>query len=250
MEVITAQRAVARRSITPVVAGTIVGTLLLCGGLVMAYVTFATPFLSWIMPSGRFGVGEAVVGVVVWSIALVVPFAFMLLGAARLANLLAAAKPRAPRASSLQSMLGDLPDEVVLAPGLMLPDGRGVTDVLVGPFGAAVIRPLPPADRTRVREGTWELRTGRGWIRLENPLDRAARDAERVRRWLGHDDTDFVVKTYAAVIGPEPTVARTTSCAVLTPDQIPAWIAALPPQRSLTPGRLERMLDTVRRAAH
>ncbi len=80
-------------------------------------------------------------------------------------------------------------------------------------------------------------------------MDRAARDAERVRRWLGHDDADFVIKTYAAVITATTTVARTANCAVLAPDQLPAWIAALPPQRSLTPGRFDRTLMVVRRAA-
>ena len=78
----------------------------------------------------------------------------------------------------------------------------------------------------------------------------AARDAERVRRWLGHDDADFVVKVYAAVVGPAPTVDRTAGCAVLTPDQLGSWIAALPAQRSLTTGRRELILDLVRDAAH
>jgi hypothetical protein len=36
---------------------------------------------------------------------------------------------------------------------------------------------------------------------------------------------------------------------VLTPDQLVAWVMALPAQRSLTAGRRERMLDLVRRAA-
>jgi hypothetical protein len=57
------------------------------------------------------------------------------------------------------------------------------------------------------------------------------------------------VKVYAAVVGPEPTVARSANCAVLTPDQLASWITALPAQRSLTPGRQERLLDMVRAAA-
>jgi hypothetical protein len=101
---------------------------------------------------------------------------------------------------------------------------------------------------TRIRNGHWEARARRGWIPLDNPLDRASRDAERVRRWLAHDDADFIVKTYAAVIGPAPTVERTSSCAVLTPAAV-GQVAALPPQRSLTPGRVEQMLETVREAA-
>jgi hypothetical protein len=66
---------------------------------------------------------------------------------------------------------------------------------------------------------------------------------------MADDDADFVVKVYAAVIGPDPQVARTPGCAVLTPDQLAAWVTALPPQRSLTESRLQRMLETARHAA-
>ena len=62
------------------------------------------------------------------------------------------------------------------------------------------------------------------------------------------DDADFIVKVYAAVVGPEPTVTRTSDCAVLTPDQLAPWIAGLPPQRTLTEGRRERVLEYVRDA--
>jgi hypothetical protein len=139
--------------------------------------------------------------------------------------------------------------DLSVASGILLPDGRGVGDVVLGAFGAAVIRELPPAEVTRIREGRWELRLRRGWVTIENPLERAARDAERVRRWLAHDDADFIVKVYAAVVGPTPGVQRTTDCAVLTPDQIAPWVDGLPPQRSLTEGRRERLIEFVREAA-
>lgn len=249
MEVITPTRTMPRPAVAPVIGGTLVGTLLVVFGLIMGFVVFATPFLTWLMPAGRFGPGEMVIGIVVWSLALVAPAGLVLLGTTRLAQVLVTARPPAPHVSAFRRAVGDLPEGVVLASGLTLPDGRGLSDLLVGPFGAAVIRELPPTTVTRVREGIWELRTKRGWIPLENPLDRAVRDTERVRRWLAHDDTDFVVKTYAAVIGPAPSVERTTNCAVLTPDQLPAWIAALPPQRTLTAGRMERLVEVVREAA-
>lgn len=249
MEVITPPRPIQRLSAGPIIGGTLVGTLLVVGGLIMGYVAFATPFLTWLMPTGRFGAGETVIGMLIWAIALVAPAAFILLGTARLAQILGSARRRVPRKSALQRSMGSLPEGVVLASRLTLPDGRGVPDLLVGPFGAAVIRELPSSSMTRIRNGHWELRARRGWIPLDNPLDRATRDSERVRRWLAHDDADFVVKTYAAVVGTDPTVDRTPGCAVLTPDQLGAWIAALPAQRSLTPGRIERMLDVVRDAA-
>jgi hypothetical protein len=250
MEVITPPRTVERMSVAPVIAGTMFGTLLMVAGIILAYVAYLTPFLTWLVPTGVLGPGEMVIGALIWSVALVAPAGFMLLGTSRLARILAAARRRIPRRSPLQVALASLPEDVALATGLTLPDGRGISDVLVGPFGAAVIRELPSAHVTRIRNGHWELRTSRGWTPLENPLDRATRDAERVRRWLAHEDADFVVKAYAAVLGPpNPSVTRTPTCAVLTPDQLVAWVMALPPQRSLTAGRRERMLDLVRRTA-
>jgi len=171
-----------------------------------------------------------------------------LYGAGRLARILAATRRRMPHRSATLRALDALPDDVTIATGIAMPDGRPISDVVIGPFGAAVVRELPPVAVTRVREGRWQLRTRRGWIVIESPLERAARDSERVRRWLAHDDADFIVKVYAAVVGPEPTIPRTTDCAVLTPDQLAPWIAGLPPQRSLTEGRRERLLEYVRDA--
>ncbi len=84
---------------------------------------------------------------------------------------------------------------------------------------------------------------------MESPLDRAARDAERVRRWFAHDDQDFLVKVYAAVIAPDTTLPRTPSCAVITKTQIAAWLASLPPQRSLTESRRARLIEDLRAAS-
>lgn len=247
MDLISPSRPLQRQSVVPLVGGTIFGALFIVGGLTMAYVVFATPFLSLAIPSGRPDAGQMVTGIAIWAVALVGPAALVLAGANRLARNLATARGRGKRSVTLKA-LDDLPDDITVANGLTLPDGRGLSELVIGPFGAAVIRELPPAAVTRMRGESWQVRTSRGWIALENPLDRATRDAERARRWLADDD-DFLVKVYAAVVGPQPTVARTANCAVLTPDQLAAWISALPAQRSLTPGRHERLLDTVRIAA-
>ena len=192
MEVISPSRTVQRRAVAPVIAGTMFGTVLLVSGVVLAYLAYLTPFLTWLVPTGVRGPGEMVMGALTWSVALVAPAGLLLLGTNRLARILAATRRRIPRRSPLQVALASLPGDVALATGLTLPDGRGISDVLVGPFGAAVFRELPPAHVTRIREGNWALRTSRGWAPLENPLDRASRDAERVRRWLAHEDADFV----------------------------------------------------------
>lgn len=249
MQVITAARETPRTSLIPIVGRTVVATLMVVGGLVLAYAVLATPLLSQAIPSGRPDAGQMATGMALWAVALVAPAAFILVGTTGLARNLASVRDRAPRRSTALRALADLPSDIVVASGLTLPDGRGVSELVVGAFGAAVIRELPPAAVTRIRDGRWELRTSKRWIPLEDPLERAARDAERVRRWLGHDDVDFVVKVYSAVVGPEATVARTAVCAVLSPEQLAGWIAALPAQRSLTAGRREQIMDLVREAA-
>jgi hypothetical protein len=248
MEVISPSQP-GRPSIAPLLGGTILGTVLVVTGIVLAYIALATPALRSAIPTGRPDLGEMLTGIALWAIALVAPAAFVLFGANRLVRILAAVRGRIPRRSATMQALDGVAEDVIVATGLALPDGRGVSELVIGPFGAAVIRELPPAPVTRIREGRWELRARRGWIPIENPLERAVRDAERVRRWLGHDDADFIVKVYAAVVGPAATVPRTTDCAVLSPDQLGAWIDALPPQRSLTEARREQVAEMVRDAA-
>lgn len=238
-----------RPPFAPLLGGTIVGSILVVGGLLLAYVALATPVLGTLVPGGRPDAGRMVVGMVIWAVALVAPAAFLLIGATRLAQTVSAVRRHVPhRSGPLRGLVG-LPEGMVALNGLTLPDGRPVADLVLGPFGAAVIRELPPAAVTRVRDGRWEARGSRGWIPLEDPLERASRDAERVRRWMAHDDADFIVKAYAAVVGPEPTIARTSTCAVLTPDQLAGWLQALPPQRSLTESRRAQMVELARSAA-
>ena len=48
---------------------------------------------------------------------------------------------------------------------------------------------------------------------------------------------------------PDASIERTSTCAVITPHQIPAWLASLPVQRSLTATRRERILALIRETA-
>lgn len=249
MDVIAPSRPSGRSTLVPMLSGTLFGTLFIVSGLALAYVAFATPFLDLAIPTGRPDAFQTATGITIWAVALVAPAGFVLAGANRLARNLATIRGHGPRRSPALKALDNLQGDVTVASGLTLSDGRGVPELVIGPFGAAVIRELPPAAVTRVQGESWQVRGSRGWIAIDNPLDRATRDAERVRRWLTEDD-DFLVKVYAAVVGPSPTVERTPGCAVLTPDQLAAWIAALPNQRGLTPGRHSRVLDLVRAAAH
>ncbi|MEO5885199.1 MAG: hypothetical protein ABIQ58_06765 [Candidatus Limnocylindrales bacterium] len=248
MEVITPQHPSQRGSFAPLLSSTVVGTFLVVCGLSLAYLAFGTPLLTDALPTGHPSVGQMATGMAMWAAALVAPAAFVLIGTNRLVRILASVRGRMPHRSWTAGALAGVVD-VVVATGLTLPDGRGVADLVVGPFGAVVVRELPPHRITRIHNGQWQARTQRGWIPLDNPLDRTVRDAERVRRWLGHDDADFVVKVYAAAVATDPAIQRTAACAVLMPDQLAAWVTALPLQRSLTTGRRQQVLDRVRDAA-
>jgi hypothetical protein len=94
------------------------------------------------------------------------------------------------------------------------------------------------------------MRDDRGrWIPIEDPVQRAARDAERVRGWLGTEDRDFLVRVYAAVVTGDPTITRSPNCAVVAPADLAAWLEALPAQRGLTAQRREHLAELVRQVA-
>ena len=113
-----------------------------------------------------------------------------------------------------------------------------------------VIAVVPPPSITRHVGSRWEIRDERGrWLPIEAPLDRATRDAERVRGWLASDDRDFLVRVYAAIVTDDRTVERTPACAVVAPADLADWIAALPAQRGLSPERRERLAETIAETA-
>lgn len=233
-----------------VVIGTAVGGILLLGGLLVGYLTFGTSFISAFTPSGRPETAEVVAGMLAWTFALIAPATFVIVGLARIVNVLDAIASSRPRPTPASRFARILSDDFVAASRIRLPDGRAVPELVVGPFGVAMLAELPPAAATRHRGHAWEVRTSAGqWIPFENPLDRAARDAERVRNWFANDDTDFLVKVYAAVVAPDSTIQRTATCAVITHKQIPAWLASLPVQRSLTAARRERIVELIRETA-
>ena len=228
--------------------GIVAGTVLIVSGLTLAYATLATPLVTSLAGGGRFGGTPGIGGAAAWSLGVAGMALFLGVGAARLAEVLASIKPA--RRSKDHPLAAGLPDDVQLIQGLDVGDGRAVPLVLVGGFGAAVVRELPAPGTTRRQGAYWEAHTPDGWIRIDNPLDRAARDAERVRRWFSQDDRDFVVRVYAAVVAPDATVPRTPTCAVITTGQLPAWLASLPVLRSLTDARRAQLTARVRGGRH
>jgi hypothetical protein len=249
MQVIASRRA-SNGGWASVVIGTIVGAILLLGGLLVGFLTFGTPFISAFTPAGRPGTAEVVAGMLAWTFALIAPATFVIVGLARIVAVVDAILSSRPRATPASRMARVLSDDYVAASRIRLPDGRAVPELVVGPFGVAMLAELPPAAATRHTGHAWEVRTSAGqWVPFENPLDRAARDAERVRSWFANDDQDFLVKVYAAVVAPDTSIERTANCAVISHQQIPAWLASLPVQRSLTSARRERILALIRETA-
>ena len=155
-------------------AAPLFGTLFIVGGLALAYVAFATPFLTLALPSGRPDAVQAVIGIAIWAIALVAPAGLVLAGANRLARNLATARGRAPRRSMTLKALDDLPDDITVATGLTLPDGRGVSELVLGPVRCrrdprAAAAPARPGSAARTGSSAPRAAGSRSRIRSNEP---------------------------------------------------------------------------------
>lgn len=233
-------------SVGRLVSGTLLGSILAATGLAAAYLTVATPLVSRLIPNASPGGGHVAIWFGVWSFALIAGGALLVSGTSRLALILTTLRrgrrrgPGGPAARALGSASGDVVVVADVVPG----EGGTIPELVIGAFGVAVIHGLPSSRNVR-REGTgsggWDSRSD-GWQAVDDPLAGAMRDSDRVRRWLSEADLDFVVRVYAAMVVSDRTLERSPTCAVITSEQIPAWIASLPRQRTLTTGRRDRLL--------
>jgi hypothetical protein len=252
MQVITSNRARAGRpSRVGVATSLLVGLTLVAASGVLLYLIFGANFIDRVMPRSHPSTYELVAGALAWTFALTAPAGFGLVGLWRLATAYerwSARKPRVTPAVRLRRAIGD---DHVVATGVRLPDAsRVLPELVVGPFGAAVIEELPPVGAVLSRGArSWEVRVGSGQIRtIENPLLLAGHDADRVRTWLSPEDGDGIIKVYAAVVGNDPKVERTSNVALIAPSQVAEWLKSLPPQKSLDTARRERLVKQVRSA--
>jgi uncharacterized membrane protein len=224
-----------------------IGILLLGLGVLLAYLAFATPFSERFLPTGRSSAPVTLAAALGWTLLIVAPAMSGIAGVAWLAGVFdqnAALRPRTHPVQGLATVLGQ---EYTAATNVRLDDGRLVPEIIVGPHGVAVFEPMPPTAFTRQRNGAWELMVGKDrWVPLENPLDRSVRTADRVRRWLAAGDRDFVVRVHAAVIAGDTRISRSAACAVITRDQVPAYLRSLPPQRGLTDERRAAIVEMIR----
>jgi len=176
------------------------GTIFTAVGLALLYLVFGGAFMTRFMPSGRPSTYDLVIGALAWTFALTAPAGFGLVGLARLATAYERWRARRPRITPSVRLRRAIGDDHVVATSVRLPVGnRMLPELIIGPFGAAVIEELPPPGAVLSRGvRTWEVRVGNGYIRtIENPMDRATHDAEIVRSWLSPEDADHVLKPRA-----------------------------------------------------
>lgn len=237
---------VAPRSLQ-LVGATVLGFGLVAAGATSGYLTLATPLVSMLVPSSGASDGVAL-GLGAWSFSLIFGGALLVSGTSRLAFILAVVRRGGPMGGPAARALAGAADEVVLANAVIPIDRVTVPELVVGSFGLAVIHELPPSSRIRQTRGGWEVRVGDAWQAMADPLEAAARDAERVRRWFAVTELDFVVRVAAALVVTDRTLARTSNCAVVAPNQIEGWLASLPRQRTLTAGRRGRLISMIQDA--
>lgn len=206
-----------------------------------AWLVFATPMLGRLITPGPQGSATPVVGAVAWAVALTAPACFAVLGLARVGAAVHRWRAGTSALPPVARLADRLPAGCTVIARICLPDGRRIPDVVVGPHGVAFFERLPPPAATRHTGDRWEVRLSDRWRPIENPFHRAARDGERLRRHLEAEERDFVVRVHAAVIGPRGELERGDGCAVVAIDDVPAWLAALPAQRGLTPDRLAHL---------
>ncbi len=223
--------------------------LLLLAGVALAWLCLATPLVRSFIPTGRPSAMETAVGILVWGFAIVVPAAFLIMGVARFISIFERLGASGPRRVTphLASALGA---DHLAATDLIMPGGRRIHELVLGPFGIVVLGDMPPPTVTRHVGPRWEIRGDRDrWVPIEDPVQRATRDAERVRSWLAADDRDFLVRVYAALVTDDQRVERSATCAVIAPGDLAGWLEALPTQRGLTPERRELIAELVRATA-
>jgi hypothetical protein len=227
----------------------LIGVLYVVTGLGVAWLTLTTPFVDAITAHGPTASSQNAYHAVGLVTALVIPAICLLLGTNRILEFADVRNPLGARRDRLASLGSHLGADYAVVRNLSLPGGRHVGALIVGPPGIVVVGALPRPSDARPMDGRWEARVADDqWVAIENPLERAARDAEAVRRWLDSDEHGFVVKVYAAVIASSDSVAGSSTTAVVRIGQIPAFLDKLPPHRTFSSDHRRRVLDHIRSA--
>jgi hypothetical protein len=227
------------RPVGSVLGETLVGTSLILLGVWLVCLALTTRIVGVLVSSVGPGVAGPAIGILAWAAMLAAPAGLVLLGTDRLARMLAAVRSGVRRRRP--DPLATLPHDVTVIRGVRLDDGRGAPTLLVGGFGVAVVHGLPGTSKPGRGEPT-------AADSASDPRDPVTRDAERLRHWLSQREVDFVVRVYAAILTTDDTLSRSAACAVVTGEQLSAWVASLPRQRSLTMDRRTRLVGLLRDA--
>ncbi len=226
----------------------LIGALYVAAGLWTAWLTLTTPFAAVLAAHGGAFAGGSAAPALGWLTALTLPALCLLVGSHRILEYRALPDPFAARRDPLGALRSGLDADHVAVHDLVLPGGRLISRLIVGPEGIVVFGELPGAKATRRVDGHWEGRIdGDHWIAIEDPLQQTARDAEAVRRWLAAGEHGFVVKVYAALIaGGQDPVERNATTAVVRRAEIPAFLASLPPHRTFSSARRSQVIERIR----
>ena len=153
------------RHLGRLVWGTLAGACLVAAGLGMAFLVITTPLVAQLVPGSRSGSSQLSSAVVVWVLAVAAGTALLVAGTNRLAVAVASVRERRASRSVVTRVMGDLSDEIVVAAGVVPPDGRPIPELVIGPFGVAIVHELDGRDRLRQVGQGWEIRTREGGSR-------------------------------------------------------------------------------------
>lgn len=224
------------------------GSLILGAGLMVAYIAVTSDLVAQLSNAGTGRLGRPIGGMLVWALALLVPGTLVVIGLSRVLTALERSLAlRSVRPRPASSLAGRLSDEYTVVQGVRLPDRRLLPEVVVGPHGILLVEELPPLRATRQRGPYWEVRLVSGrWQPIENPVERAGRDAERLRHWVANEGERFSPRTYAAVVSDGHEIERSGAVAVVSRDQLAAFVASIPPARQMDPTRRARIVELLR----
>jgi hypothetical protein len=249
MQVIEARSGGGRGSSLALALAVLLGVVLLGAGLAVGYMALTTSFISDVSGLGRDRVTRPLVGTLAWALAFLLPGLLVVFGLARLVGALDRAAGRRRRPRPVAAISRRLPDDYSVAQAVRLPDGRLLPEVVVGPQGLVVIEALPPMRASRITGRSWEVRLTNGrWLPIEHPLDRAARDAERLRHWISSEQESQALRVFAAVVSDGHELARTPEVAVVSRDQLASYLTSMPAARQMTRDRREEIIELLRTA--
>jgi hypothetical protein len=140
MQLIQAASPITRADRLALIRAGVFGVVLLVGGAAAAWIFVSTPLIGSFVPDGRPSVVQVGAGMAIWALAIVAPTGLMVMGLVRLFRSYetATALRQTGNASSLEHQLG--PEHVAIV-NLVLPGGRRINEMILGPCWATCRRP-------------------------------------------------------------------------------------------------------------